>query len=284
MEQRREDDGLHKAGLDRWVRPGWGLIRSWKACSLTTVRVDKALDNLSSNVSRTSNTTYKVDETIASRVRDSLPADQLSFWKTQALIITYRAVPWKYTVNLIGILLDNSIQVSKSTSFALCSKRRGFSIWHGDVSLFLMRIFSYVVYKTKTKMDTSSYRLQRRNVSLSESNAGRMMMQFQGDFDESLVQLKRSWDTSHQVHDLHFDEDLRDLACDLADTLRGLDQFEPAKECLHEVLERYDQGQLISGRSLLQASLAEVLLRLAIVSAKIYHEDNKYEQASEHWS
>ena len=53
--------------------------------------------HLSSAVSKNSDQTYTLNEAVASRVRGSLPLNHFSFWKCQALIAVYRAIPWKYT-------------------------------------------------------------------------------------------------------------------------------------------------------------------------------------------
>jgi hypothetical protein len=48
-------------------------------------------------------------------------------------------------------------------------------------------------------------------------------LRFQGEFADSLSHLERAQKAAEQHKDLIFDEDLRDLTCDLADTLRKLD-------------------------------------------------------------
>ncbi len=49
-----------------------------------------------SAISRISDQTYVVDRAILACVTDSLPPGLHSFWRLQALIIAYRAIPWKY--------------------------------------------------------------------------------------------------------------------------------------------------------------------------------------------
>jgi hypothetical protein len=39
---------------------------------------------------------YKLNEAIASNARAKLSGEDLSSWRWQALIVTYRAIPWKY--------------------------------------------------------------------------------------------------------------------------------------------------------------------------------------------
>lgn len=69
-------------------------------CSLLSdiSRLTNALHELalSSTISKDSDQTYTLDGAVASRVRKRLSADHLSFWKRQALIVAYRAIPWKY--------------------------------------------------------------------------------------------------------------------------------------------------------------------------------------------
>jgi hypothetical protein len=53
------------------------------------------LDQLSA-VSKNSDETYTLDDVVAGRVRESLSPELNSFWRCQALTVTYRAIPWKY--------------------------------------------------------------------------------------------------------------------------------------------------------------------------------------------
>jgi hypothetical protein len=50
---------------------------------------------LSSTVSKFEQT-YTLDEAIACRIREGLSPEHHSFWRHQALVIAYRAIPWKY--------------------------------------------------------------------------------------------------------------------------------------------------------------------------------------------
>jgi len=61
-------------------------------------RLDKAFHELhmSSAVVKNSEEIYTLEKAIASRVRESLPLECFHFWKCQALIAVYRAIPWKY--------------------------------------------------------------------------------------------------------------------------------------------------------------------------------------------
>lgn len=40
--------------------------------------------------------TYHLNEDMSARVHRSLDPDSLPFWRRQALIVAYRAIPWKY--------------------------------------------------------------------------------------------------------------------------------------------------------------------------------------------
>jgi hypothetical protein len=40
--------------------------------------------------------TYHLNEDMSARVHRSLASDALPFWRQQALIVAYRAIPWKY--------------------------------------------------------------------------------------------------------------------------------------------------------------------------------------------
>lgn len=139
------------------------------------------------------------------------------------------------------------------------------------------------------------------------------VLRFQGRFKEALVHLRKSFAMVKQLRELCFDEDLRDLTCDIADTLRELDELQAAEECLREELARWDRAAPIpasTGRSLIEASLAEVLfaqgryeeaqrlclevesrgklmklgeLRISIIQAKIHHIRSSHQAALSCW-
>jgi len=131
------------------------------------------------------------------------------------------------------------------------------------------------------------------------------ILRFGGRFEESRAQLERSLDLSRQLDSLNFDEDLRDLICDLADTLRELGDPVSAERHL-----RTEIGQR-GAKTLLELSLAEVLfaqgrsdeaeglcldiqsrprllklekLRLCITQAKLRHIASDYDGAFPHWA
>lgn len=136
-------------------------------------------------------------------------------------------------------------------------------------------------------------------------------MRFQGDFEESRKHLEYSRKITEQRKDLTFDEDLRDLTCDLADTLRELDEAISAEHHLRIEIARQEHHAQFSGRSLLELSLAEALfaqkrfkeaeglclgiqsragllkfenLRLQIILAKIRHVESDNNGALACWS
>lgn len=61
-------------------------------------RLESVFDGLclSSVVSMDNDENYTLDEAVASRVREGVPAEDLPFWRCQALVVSYRAIPWKY--------------------------------------------------------------------------------------------------------------------------------------------------------------------------------------------
>jgi tetratricopeptide (TPR) repeat protein len=136
-------------------------------------------------------------------------------------------------------------------------------------------------------------------------------LRYQGEFAESLAHLKRSQNLAEERGSLSFDEDLRDLTCDLADTLRELDDPISAEHHLRAEITRQDQSSVCSSQTPLQLCLAEALLaqghfeeaeqlglkiqsrhgllrfeklRTHIVLAKIYHVKANNEEALSHWS
>jgi tetratricopeptide (TPR) repeat protein len=136
-------------------------------------------------------------------------------------------------------------------------------------------------------------------------------LRYQGEFAESLAHLKRSRDKAEERGSLSFDEDLRDLTCDLADTLRELDDPIAAEHHLRAEITRRDRSSACSSQVPLQLCLAEALfaqghfeeaeqlgleiksrpnllrfekLRTHIVLAKIYHVKADNEDALSHWS
>lgn len=135
-----------------------------------------------------------------------------------------------------------------------------------------------------------------------------------GRFSEAYVHLRKSYDLAQQLRGLTFDDDRRDLTCEIADTLRELDKLHSAEQYLRMEFARRGQDMqdpARSGKSLLEASLAEVLfaqgriadaervcagaesrwdelmklgkLRVSIVKAKIHHCRSEHADALKYW-
>ncbi|KAF1814020.1 hypothetical protein P152DRAFT_472793 [Eremomyces bilateralis CBS 781.70] len=87
------------------------------------------------------------------------------------------------------------------------------------------------------------------------------ILRFQGEFAESLVHLQKARKMAEKCKELVFDKDLRDLTCDLADTLRELDEPKSAEHVLRpEITHQIQRGTSLAGSALLELSLAEALL------------------------
>lgn len=140
------------------------------------------------------------------------------------------------------------------------------------------------------------------------------IMRYQGRFVESDAHLKPAYAMVKQIKDLHFDEDRRDLICEIADVSRELEDLETAETQLRAELSRWgqhSQGPAFSGKSLLHACLAEILfargkyeeaktvcdevrsrrnllkftkLRIFVVLAKICYVRDDYGGAIGHWN
>lgn len=140
------------------------------------------------------------------------------------------------------------------------------------------------------------------------------ILRTRGRFSEAYTHLKSSYDLAEQLRDLTFDEDRRDLISELADSLRELDKPHTAEMYLRrELARRGEDGQdpPASGKSLLEASLAEILfaqgrteeaervcteaesrannlmklgkLRICVVLAKIHQTRSDHEAALRYW-
>lgn len=140
------------------------------------------------------------------------------------------------------------------------------------------------------------------------------VLRTQGRFTEAHTHLKRSYDLAQQLRELTFDDDRRDLISEMTDTLRELDKPHDAEVYLRREFARRGedmQDQPASGKSLLEASLAEVLfaqgrieeaericnhaesradnlmklgkLRICVVLAKIHHTRSEHEKALRYW-
>lgn len=138
------------------------------------------------------------------------------------------------------------------------------------------------------------------------------ILRYMGKFDESLTSLEIARKTTERHGAAFFDEDLRDLTCELSDTLRELDDPVSAERHIRTELARRQQSyNAAPGKSSLQLSLAEALfaqtrlneaaalclevqsrvkllkfenLRLQIILAKIRHVESDYEEAFFYWN
>lgn len=137
------------------------------------------------------------------------------------------------------------------------------------------------------------------------------ILRLQGDFEGALTHLQEAWETTQQLTDLVFDEDMRDAVCELADTLRELDRPACAERHLRGELTQRQHFFTSRGGSLVELSLAEALfaqkrldeaedvcllvqsrpallklekLRLHITLAKIRHMRSDYAGALSSWS
>lgn len=136
-------------------------------------------------------------------------------------------------------------------------------------------------------------------------------LRYQGDFEESLKCLQMSQSIVQSDQALFLDEDLRDLTCDIAETLLELDDPISAEGHLRtEIVRRAQNPSMSSAGSLLELSLVESLfsqrrfeeaesicmeiqfrpgllkaerLRLHIALAKLRHVKFDYEGASSYW-
>lgn len=141
------------------------------------------------------------------------------------------------------------------------------------------------------------------------------VLRTQGRFTEAHNHLQRSYDLAEQLRELSFDDDRRDLISEMADTLRELEKPHDAEVYLRREFARRGedmQDPPASGKSLLEASLAEVLfaqgrieeaervcieaesradnmmklgkLRICIVLAKIHHVRSEHGKALRYWN
>lgn len=61
-----------------------------------SLRVGNTLEKLSRTVLRKVGHVFKLNKEAAGHIRQDISADELDFWERQALVVAYRAVPWKY--------------------------------------------------------------------------------------------------------------------------------------------------------------------------------------------
>ncbi|KAF4417385.1 hypothetical protein FACUT_12261 [Fusarium acutatum] len=304
---------------------------------------------LSSAVSKNMDETYNLDEMVASRIRERMLPENLLFFRSQALIVVYRATPWKYiepatpTTKLFLPHLRYALQTFHEHSIYLPAGVRADLVltlleasrfpnmaWKcfmvGQAELVVLGLedqyihsliaqsrcildrISGTMHRTSScpddiSQDTTSKTIDNRMHSAAGqasiqrslnciqtedlSTAKRVLedwsplhripsslervvefrknivlgsiLRYQGVFRESLTYLERARITAAQENDLTFYEDFRDLTCDLADTLRELDEPASGERRLRTEITRRDQSGISTGKSLLQLCLAEAL-------------------------
>ncbi|GAB0132576.1 hypothetical protein EsDP_00001008 [Epichloe bromicola] len=95
------------APCKRWTSQGgieevdanhMGLPPELQALLSDTTRLEHSFRTLelSSAVTKHHDQTYTIDNTVTSHIHERLPAEDLCFWRHQAVVVVYRAVPWKY--------------------------------------------------------------------------------------------------------------------------------------------------------------------------------------------
>ncbi|KND92895.1 hypothetical protein TOPH_02403 [Tolypocladium ophioglossoides CBS 100239] len=339
-----------------------------------TLRLGNAFHELdqSSTVSKNSDQTYILTVAIAGCIRESLSPEHLSFWREQALIVAYRAIPWKYveptTANTrlflphlkhavqafqddfehlpISTRADLALTLIEASRFPDMAWKR-FAVGQAELSVLGLQdwYLRSCIAQSRCLLSRIAGSLDQAASSLgdltSDLSAAKKLLEdwsplnqspssmeevvlfrknmilgrilrFQGEFTESLTHLEIARKTTEKRKDLIFDEDLRDVTCDLADTLRELDDPTSAEHDLRTEIARRDQSCISSlGRSLLELSLAEALfaqgrlkeaerlcldvqsrpgllkfekLRLHITLAKIRHVDSENQGALSYWS
>ncbi|KAF4448910.1 hypothetical protein F53441_7734 [Fusarium austroafricanum] len=346
--------------------------------------------------------TYHLNEDMSARVLRGLASDALPFWRQQALVVAYRAIPWKYIEfpepvvksflphlhHVAEAFHDNfdELPTATRTDFMLTlieAFRFPDMAWKyfaiGQAELAAGRLkdthLRLCIGQTKAVLGRLSGNMDEATGSLHDfissdpaavvnkrircevgvaiiqrslnaiqvadlftaqkllegwnplgddpspleevlnfrkySLLGRVM-RYQGNFSNSLELLKIAHQASQKPGELVFDEDLRDLTCDLADALRELDETVTGEGYLRaEIIRRTERPDPLSGKSLLELALAEALvaqerygeaeeicldiesrasllkyerLRLYVILAKLSHIRSDFEVALSRWS
>ncbi|KAI9146641.1 Calcium-dependent protein kinase 1 [Paramyrothecium foliicola] len=314
-------------------------------------RLSNAFDELDSSLatSKHGDHTYTLNEAVASRVRGELDAEHFSFWKRQALIITYRAIPWKYiesttlNTNLLLPHLKHALQAFRGCyeslpvdtrvdlgltlvqasrfptmawkRFAVDQARNashGLEDWYLDCCIaqsqsLLSRVAGKIDHaisslvdlaegqavgamntRMRCALDLSNIQRSLNSIQVEDLSTARRLLQardildqslsplenvvafrkhtilgrvlrFQGAFGESLAHVKKARTMIGQCKDLIFDEELCDLTCDHADTLRELDDPRSSEAQIRTGIGRLSQHIVFPRRSLLDLCLAEAL-------------------------
>ncbi|CAG7555081.1 unnamed protein product [Fusarium equiseti] len=356
----------------------------------------------SAAVLRYSDETYHLNEDMSARVHRSLAPDTLPFWRQQALVVAYRAVPWKYIEfpdpmvrsflphlhHVAEMFQDcfDELPTATRTDFMLTlieAFRFPNMAWKyfaiGQAELAAGRLkdthLRLCIGQTKAVLGRLSGNMDEAVSSLQDlvlndpatvmskrircevgvaiiqrslnciqiadlSTAQKLLedwnphdadpsplekilsfrkysllgrvMRLQGNFDKALKLLKTAHQASRMPSELIFDEDLRDLTCDLADTLRELGEPVAGEEYLRaEIIRRTERPDPLPGKSLLELALAEALfaqeryeetkevcvdiesrasllkyerLRVNVILAKLSHMRSEFEAALSRWS
>ncbi|KAJ4132713.1 hypothetical protein NW754_015529 [Fusarium falciforme] len=345
---------------------------------------------------------YHLNEDMSARIHESLDPKGLSFWRQQALIVAYRAIPWKYiefpdpTVKLFLPHLQHVTETYQDcfddlptvarTDFMLTLieasrfpgmawkyfavgqaelaagrlKNTHLRLCIGQSKALLGRISGNMneavnslqdlasddpatAMNQRTRSEICVTVLQRclNYIQVADLDTARELledwsllgenpspleevicfrkhallgriMRYQGEFNGSLEQLEIAHKTTQEQSDIILEEDLRDLTCDLADTLRELDRPVAGEELLRaEIVRRTERPDPLPGKSLLELALAESLfaqgryeeaeqicldvqtrtsllkyerLRLYVILAKLRHMNSELESALSCWS
>ncbi|KAF4471402.1 hypothetical protein FALBO_1686 [Fusarium albosuccineum] len=381
-----------------------GLVPELIELLANTPKLGNAFDELcqSSALLKHPDGTYHLNEDMSARIHRSLSPESLSFWRQQALIVVYRAVPWKYIEfpdAVVKLFLPHLQHVTEAfqdcfdelptetrTDFMLtlieASRFPGmawkyFAVGQAELAAgrlknthlrlcigqskallgrlsgnmdeavnslqglasedpatainqrtrseigvaILQRCLNYIQVAdlaTAQKLLEEWNPLGENPCPLEEvvcfrkySLLGRIS-RYQGEFSDSLKHLETAQRATQQQSDIIFDEDLRDLTCDLADALRELDDPVTGEGLLRaEMVRRTARPDPLSGKSLLELALSEALfaqerfeeaeqicldiqtrpsllkyerLRLHIILAKLRHMKSDMESALSCWS
>ncbi|PTD04502.1 hypothetical protein HYE67_001031 [Fusarium culmorum] len=367
-------------------------------------RLTRAFDELcqSAAVLRYPDETYHLNEDMSARVHRSLVPDTLPFWRQQALVVAYRAIPWKYIEfpdPVVRSFLPHLHHVAEAfqdcfeelpratrTDFMLTlieAFRFPDMAWKyfaiGQAELAAGRLkdthLRLCIGQTKAVLGRLSGNMDEAVSSLQDivsndpaasaskrvrcevgvaiiqrslnciqvadlSTAQKLLedwdpydaepspletilsfrkysllgrvMRLQGNFEKALELLKTAHQASQITGELVFDEDLRDLTCDLADTLRELNEPVAGESYLRtEITRRTERPDPLQGKSLLELALAEALfaqerygeakevcvdiesrasllkyerLRVNVILAKLSHTRSDFEAALSRWS
>ncbi|KAF4969791.1 hypothetical protein FZEAL_10165 [Fusarium zealandicum] len=346
--------------------------------------------------------TYHLNEDISARIHRGLSPENLLFWRQQALIVVYRAIPWKYLefpdavvklflphfqhatkafqdsfdelpssnrVDLMLALVEASrfpdmawkyFAVGQAELAAGRLKNAHLRLCIGQSKARLGRLSGNMDEAVSSLLDLASDESSSDANQRTRSEIGVTILQrslnfiqvedlasaqkllegwnplgenpspleevvcfrkysllgrilrYLGEFSDSLKYLEMARRATKQPSGIILDEDIRDLTCDLADTLRELDDPVSGEAHLRaEMEQRAKRPDPLPGKSLLELALAEALLaqgrlkeaeeicvdvqsrssllkfenlRLHVILAKIRHYNSDLEAALSCWS